>query len=369
MNIPKTDYGAGLYSALQGFERQRAENEGLDIQNKLKPQRLGLDVARHQLNEQRYSPDQLEAMRQYRLSAANNLKNTWRHLTPLGKAQMEENNVLGGLLPNGQNFGQAPQNINQIPMQISQEQANSMAQDPSLANAFTRGYPQQPMGQQQLPGPTQQNAMNQDQMGRQKVAGGRYANYINKQVTDPEDRSRSKAGVNLEITVGDLKNNFSRFADEYTGLGGALNKGADALTSMLTGKDSPALIAQEKFNSARHIAADQLRGYFKGSITNPAMQRLEKLLMDDNLWSTSPGRAKSRLEQAINLVEKELPTYQNTHQGPDGYMPGATTGNIEKKPLTKLFTGGEIKDFMKRNPKLTREQAITSLERFSPPGK
>jgi hypothetical protein len=154
-----------------------------------------------------------------------------------------------------------------------------------------------------IPG-TNRSKQFKDEKSKQEALS-RYNEKRIKDITDPVARQKVRVSTNIEKTIDKI--DFDKVA-AYSGLPGrgelSLEKAKD-----LFGMSSKQYKDYMSSINGIHLLKDQIRQFYGGSVQEPAVQEIYKML-DTTDWKRSPETARAMMGEILGILNSEVATYR-----------------------------------------------------------
>lgn len=289
----------------------KAKADLANQQTQFMPTKYGIMADRLELDKQRFSPEQLQGLLNWRNAMTATAPQ--RALTATGKSIIEQANIDEGMLPTGQPTGQPMMGAGQ---QGTQQAPNNLAQ--ALAAATGGQMPGQiPMGRQQ-------SALNLPDT--KENLSGQYGLLRQKQVTDVDTRKRNLYATNVEKTLDTIDPNIIA---HYSGVGGKMQLAKDAALAA-SGKAPPEYQEYQSIIKTKiPMLTSQARQFYGDSIQPSVREHLESL-SNVSSWQ-DPAIGLKRFNDLTNILRTELQTYRDALKSTDVYQ-GKNQGSSSSQP-------------------------------------
>lgn len=274
-------------------ETLQSQNLLRQMQAQAMPQRLALQQGRLDLDRERFSPEQLQALLDWRKSNAATAP--LRALTATGKGIMEQSNIESGLMPTGQSSGQSE--AQGVPN-------NALLQ--ALYSSSGVNQADQPSINMRQPGSNLPDTP--------ENLSGQYGLLRQKQVTDVDTRRRNLFATNIEKTADNIDPNVIAY---YSGPEGKARLAKDAALGV--SKASPQYkeyisIVDRKIP----LLAGQIRQFYGESIQPSMREHLEQII-DPRTWQ-DPEIGLQGYRDIMSLMQNEMQTYRDALRSPAVYQ-------------------------------------------------
>src|SRR3990167_3964137 len=169
---------------------------------------------------------------------------------------------------------------------------------------------------------------------RQEELTGQYQLLRQKSATDADTRKRNLLATNVEKTV-DLIN--PKHLAAFSGIkGSAKFKSEQAKSVMAPGSESQEFQDYMEAANKAQLLAHQVRQFYGDSIQPAMLAKLEKLA-NPSTWNTSPQMAENLFNSFTDLLDQEMKTYRHALKSTDVFR-----GEERNKPgkIVTLYKNG-----------------------------